>query len=125
MMRKIISLCLILLLTGCATKWQQVRDGVYNTNPEGMVCRHRVNLMYDKMKPEGIAFDVVRGYVVIPKNKHVRLEYWENENLIILDPMQSISNYHKFVCTNRWLINQNNRADEIRAMRYFKGIRNE
>ena len=103
-------LYILLSVQGCAKpvdgdeydKWQWLAGEMYLHNPGDKVCRHRCALIAKEMIAENVSFDLVFGDAPSGK-KHVRIEYWQGDNLIIIEPSWSDSQIDKFIETDRWM----------------------
>jgi hypothetical protein len=122
-LRHIISLSIILLcLAGCGDnsldKWQALSSQVYRTSPVAYTCRHRCSILAKQMIESEKVFDLVFGTPIWDKKaQHIRIEYWSNGEMVIIDPMWKKRDYHKFIETDRWEYVPD-REDNIRVVSF-------
>ena len=105
-------LYILLSVQGCAErvdgseydKWQWMAGEMYLSNPTNQVCRHRCALIAKEMMAENVSFDLVFGEAPwAKKDKHVRIEYWRGDEMIILEPMWADVRTSKFIEEDRWM----------------------
>uniref|UniRef100_A0A6M3JH84 Uncharacterized protein n=1 Tax=viral metagenome TaxID=1070528 RepID=A0A6M3JH84_9ZZZZ len=75
---------------------------LYMRNPGDKVCRHRCAIIAKKMMEKGVAFDLVFGVPTWSDKRHVRIEYWKDGELVILEPMWSDAKIQSFISDDRW-----------------------
>ena len=92
-------------LVGCGNnrdEWQWLSSKIYQTASDSEVCRHRVARIAKQMMIFGKSFDLVFGEVSWTDEHHVRIEYWKDGELVILDPTWKTRDLRKFIETDRW-----------------------
>ena len=116
----ILSLYILLSVQGCAEKvsgeerydkWQWMAGEMYLRDSSDKVCRHRCAIIAKQMMQEDKVFDLVFGTAPWSNKKHVRIEYWKDGELIVLEPMWSDTKINKFVEDDRWAYVPNNDAN--------------
>ena len=106
----ITALYILLSVQGCAKpvtgaeydEWQWMAGTLYMQNPGDKVCMHRCAIIAKAMMEKGVAFDLVFGSAAWSNKGHVRIEYWRDGDLIILEPMWSDNQISKFIEEDRW-----------------------
>lgn len=83
-------------------KWQWMSGDLYFRASGDKVCRHRCAMIAKSMMESGKAFDLVFGTAPWSGEKHVRIEYWRDGELIILEPMWADRDANKFIEEGRW-----------------------
>ena len=115
-------------LVGCRNnydEWQTFSSKLYNTSPKTEVCRHRVARIAKQMMVFGKSFDLVFGEAPWSKKEgHIRIEYWRDGELIILDPTWKTRDLSKFRETDRWEYIPM-RSDNIRVVSFVNRVLNE
>jgi len=109
----LISIPVFILISGCVKydEWEFMSAKIYSSSPKSYVCRHRVAMIAKRMMEEGKAFDIVIGTCPWSSTRHVRIEYWSDGNMKILDPTWPTKDMSKFVEDERWSYDGRSSAD--------------
>ena len=99
-----------------ASKWAWRAGELFDKSPRGEVCRHRIAQLGLEMLLAGEKFTVVTGTKDRDSNRHTWIEYDNNGEPEILEPMAQRSQEKNFPYTDRLKVNDGSDTDDLAFM---------